>query len=186
LDWTFLLIDAIPLLAFVIIDSLGNTRKAVAGALALAALGIAYDLFRFGSLDEFTLISVGLIVVFGGLSIKYDNALFFKFKPAVLSGVSAAVLLITWSLDRPLLVTAMERYSDLVPPALEEQVHSPSFQTLLALSTLYLGWGFILHAGLVSWAAVRLSTWGWFFTRLVGGYAVLLAAVALAAHQAMG
>jgi len=65
MDWTFLLIDALPLLAFAVIDSLATTRKAVAAALALAGLAMAYDLYLFGHPDEFSLISLGLIVLFG-------------------------------------------------------------------------------------------------------------------------
>lgn len=186
MDWTFLLIDALPLLAFAVIDSLATTRKAVAAALALAGLAMAYDLYLFGHPDEFSLISLGLIVLFGGLALKYNNPVYFKFKPAVLSAVSALVLLTTWWLDRPLLVSALERYGDLLPPPLTAHTQSPLFRQLLALATAYLGWGFALHAAVVAWAALRLSTWGWFFTRLVGGYAVLFGAILLAASHLRG
>ena len=186
MDWTFLLIDALPLLAFAVVDSLGTTRKAVAAALALAGLATAYDLYLFGRPDEFSLISLGLIVLFGGLALKYDNPVYFKFKPAVLSAVSAVVLLGTWWLDSPLLVSALDRYADLVPAPLQAQTRTPVFRQIMALATLYLGLGFALHAAAVAWAALRLGTWGWFFTRLVGGYAVLFGSVLLAASHLRG
>ena len=52
---------------------------------------------------------MALASLFGGLALKYDNPVYFKFKPAVLSAVSAVVLLATWWLDSPLLVGALER-----------------------------------------------------------------------------
>lgn len=182
MDWSLLLIDAVPLLAFVLLDTFSTPRKAVIGALVVSAPLVAYEVYRFGAVDEFTLLSAFLIAVLGGLSLRFDNAVFFKFKPVLFDAIGAAVLVGSYLLDRPLLVTAMTRYGPhMLPEPYLSQLQQPRFLAVLALCTLYMGIGLLLHAGIVAWAALRLGTWGWYWTRLVSGGFIQIAAVVLAA-----
>lgn len=182
MDWTFLLLDAVPLLVFVIVDSLSNMRRAIGWALAVAGLELVYELYVFGELDEFSILSILLILVFGGLSLKFDTPLFFKFKPVVLSVATALTLLATCALGKPLLVMAMDRYGDLFPEQFRQVAHLPRMQLILARASLYLGFGFLVHAGAVAWAALRLNNWWWFATRSGGAYLMMFIAVWLAAR----
>ena len=180
MDWTFFLLDILPLLAFVVVDSLSNLKTALIAALAVAGLEVAYDVWSFGRIDEFTVISVLLVAVFGGLSLRFDNRLYFKFKPVVLSVVTAAALLVTCLLDRPLLVMAMDRYGPTLPESMRLTLQQPQVRAILERASLYLGFGFLLHAGAVAWAALRLGNWGWFAVRSVGAYAMMLVVMLLA------
>lgn len=182
MDWSILLMDFVPLLVFVVVDSLSNMRRAVVWALAVAGVEVIWEFCTFGEIDEFSMLSALLILIFGGLALKYNNALFIKFKPVILSLFTALALLITWGLGKPLLVTAMDRYGPLLPAQFQPLVHLPRMQEILARATLYLGFGFLLHAGVVAWAALRLGSWGWLLTRSAGAYLMMFVALWLAAR----
>jgi hypothetical protein len=181
-NWSLLLMDFGPLLVFVIVDSLSNTRRAVVCALGVAGLELIWEYATFGELDEFSLASTLLILVFGGLALRFDNPLFIKFKPVVLSLFTALALLITWALGKPLLVTAMDRYGQALPAQFQHLAHQPRMQEILTRATLYLGFGFLLHGGAVAWAALRLGNWGWLLTRSAGAYLMMFLAMWLAAR----
>jgi intracellular septation protein A len=181
MDWSILLFDVAPLLVFVVVDQLRGMRWAVGGALAAAAFELGYDLSRFGRIDEFTLVSVGLILLFGGLSIKFDNPLYFKFKPVVLSAVSALAFLVTYALSKPLLLMAMDRYREAIPESLRLVAEQPRTRQVFTRASLYLGFGFALHAGVVAWVALRLNNWWWLIARTAGAYLMLFLVVLLAA-----
>ena len=172
-NW-FLLIDLIPLLIFVIIDSLGRLRWAIFGAALAAVLEVAYSLWAFGEIDEFSYVSLGLIALFGGLSVKFDNAAYFKFKPVILNLAMAAVLIVTYAVGHPLLLLSVERYGHTLPAALQQQLGHPAVRAILERASLNLGFGLIAQAALVGWAALRLSTWWWFATRSAGFYLMML------------
>ena len=182
MDWSVLLMDFVPLLVFVVVDSLSNMRRAVVWALAVAGLELLWEFYTFGEIDEFSILSTLLIVVFGGLSLKFDNALFIKFKPVILSLFTALALLVTYLLGKPMLVTAMDRYHQLLPAQYQQLAHLPRMQEILARASLYLGFGFLLHAGAVTWAALRLGNWGWLVTRSGGAYLMMFIAIWLAAR----
>jgi intracellular septation protein A len=175
-NW-FLLLDLIPLLVFVVLDSMGRLRWAIVGALLAAVLEVGYSLVVFGEIDAFAYVSLALIALFGGLSIKFDNALYFKFKPVIVNLSMAGVLIVTYALDYPLLLMSTERYGDALPAMLQQRLAHPVVQAVLERASLNLGFGFILQAGLVGWAAMRMSTWWWFATRSAGFYLMVFAVV---------
>ena len=174
MEWTFLLLDAVPLLAFVLIDSVSNTRYALIGALALAGLELVFAYFMLGEIDRLSLFSAGLILVFGGLALKFNNALFFKFKPVVLNGIMALLFFGTYAMGQPILLWAMERYGNLLPPLMQKALLQPKTQLMLQRSSFLMGFGFLAHGAAVAWAALRLGNWGWFATRTFGGYGMMI------------
>jgi len=175
-NW-FLLLDMVPLLVFVILDSLGRLRWAIVGAAMAAVLEVAYSLLVFGEVDEFSYVSLGLIALFGGLSVKFNSSVYFKFKPVVLNLAMAAFFIVAYAMDRPLLLMGIERYGDVLPAALAEQLASPVVVEILERASLNVGFGLIVQAGVVGWTAVRLSTWWWFATRSAGFYLMMFAVV---------
>ena len=175
-NW-FLLLDFIPLLVFVVLDSLGRLRWAIAGAVLAAVLEVAYSLLVFGEVDEFAYVSLGLIALFGGLSVRFNSAVYFKFKPVVLNLAMASVFLFTYAVDRPLLLLGVERYGTTLPEVLQQRLAHPAVRQLLERASLNVGFGLVAQAGLVGWAALRLSTWWWFATRSAGFYVMMVAVV---------
>jgi intracellular septation protein A len=177
MDWSIFLLGALPLLVFVIVDSFSTMRHAVIGALAAAALEIGYSLYAFGEIDEFSIVSVALIMLFGGLSLKLGDPIYFKFKPVVLALVLAGTFFVTYALGNPLLVMAVERYGKTLPESAQRMLSLPEVQIVFERASLFMGFGLIAHAGVVVWAALRLGNWWWLAARSVGFYAMMVLVV---------
>ena len=173
MDWTILLLDFAPVLVFVVIDSFSNARYAVVGAVAVAGMEIGYSLYAFGEIDAFSYVATALILLFGGLSFKFNNPVYFKFRPVAIGIALAITCLVSYAMGKPLLVIAVERYSQAIPPQFHSQLQDPYIQAVLRRGSLYMGFGLIAQAILVGWAAVRLSNWWWLAIRTVGFYVML-------------
>jgi intracellular septation protein len=180
MDWTILLLDFIPLLVFVVLDSLGKVRYALLGAVLAAALELGYSFYALGRLDEFSLLIAAFVLVFAALSYKFNNPLFFKFKPVSLSALSALVFLATAAFSRPFLLTALDHYAALLPESVRPLLDQPRFRQMVARFNLYLGFASLLHAGLTAWAALRLSRWWWLAISSLGLYLAAFLAALLA------
>ena len=174
MNWVLLLTDLIPVLVFVALDSRGKTKYAVIGAVSAAALELGFSYLFLGGVDVFSLIYVALFLLFGGLSYRFNNSLFFKFKPVVISAVSGVIFLVGQVSGHPVLVTLMERYGDLLGTQQVGLLSHSETRIFLARASLYMIFGLFLHSGLVAWIALRYSTWWWFFARTGGGFAIVV------------
>ena len=180
MEWSLLLLDFVPLLVFVVLDSLSNVRYAVLGAVLAAALELGYSYFALGSIDSFSILFASFVLLFAGLSYKFDNPVLFKFKPAVIGALSGVAFLATSAFFEPLLLTMVDRYIDLIPTHQQHKMQDPAMRLILARFNLYLGFAFPLHAAATAWAALRLSRWGWFAVSGPGLYVVILLTALLA------
>lgn len=82
------LIQLLPLIVFIIVDSLvTDVRISIAAAILFAAGQMAFVYARTRRFEWLILIDVGLIGALGGISIAFDDDLFFKVKPAIVEGV---------------------------------------------------------------------------------------------------
>lgn len=85
-----------PLLAFFLTFGLWGIVPA-AGAYGLAtAASLGWSWSRHRHLPVLPLISAGLVLLFAGLTIALDNALFIKLKPTVTNGFFALALAASW------------------------------------------------------------------------------------------
>ena len=66
MHWSLLLLGVVPLFVYALVDSFTTMRRAVIAALVAAILEIIYSQYRFGVIDEFAYVSVGLVLVFWG------------------------------------------------------------------------------------------------------------------------
>lgn len=173
MQWSFLLLDLLPALVFVVVESLGNLRWALLATLGSAVFALGYSLYSFGEIDELTVISSGIVVLFGWLALHFDDGVYFKLKPAIINTVMAAVFLVTYSQGSPLMITAAERYGGMLPQPFQQALSLPEVRATLERMSLYLGFGLIAHAAVVAWAALRLRSWWWFAARGAGFYAMV-------------
>lgn len=181
MHWSFLLLDLLPLLVFVVLESMvTNIRYALLGAVGSVIFLVGCDLYLFGEIDEFTILSSGLVIVFGVLAVRFDNAAYFKIKPAVVNLILAGVFLTTHLQGSPLVLTALDRYAETFPPHVQQVLSRPEVRPMLERMSLYLGFGLIAQAAAVTWAALKLGSWWWFAIRSAGFYTMILL-VALAA-----
>ncbi len=82
----------LPLLVFIVVDSIvEDVRISIVSAIVFAAgqMGFIYYLKR--RIEWLVLVDVGLIAALGGVSIAFDNDLFFKVKPAIIEGLAVAL-----------------------------------------------------------------------------------------------
>lgn len=98
-----LLLEMGPLVLFFIIYSRFGLHSAIIAFIpaTLAALGVYY--FLQGKLPMMPLVSGVIVVVFGGLTLFFDNDQFFKMKPTIVSGIFGCVLLYGYYSGRQLL-----------------------------------------------------------------------------------
>ena len=88
-----LLVDFLPIVAFFITLKLSDVFIATAVAI-VATIGAAiYQRMTRGRIEPMTLVSCGLMVVFGGLTIALHDEVFVKWKPSILFVIFAAALI---------------------------------------------------------------------------------------------
>lgn len=165
----------LPLLAFVLIDSFAGLKSGVIAAIAFALAETAYTLFIYQTIDSLTVGSTVLVLVFGVLSLKSNNAIYLKLQPVVLGVAFGLVLLVMQLLNQPLLVMMVEKYQFMVPEELRSQLIHKTYLTMLARLSGILGFGFLIHAGLVAYSAFYMSKWWWLVFRGIGLYIMLFA-----------
>lgn len=174
MDLSSLLLDLIPLLVFVVLDGMGNVRYAVIGAVLAAVFELVYSHFMLGGVDTFSLIFAAFILVFAGLSYRFNNPIFFKFKPVAIGIITALVLLVTSALSQPALLSMADRYAQMLPDQMQSMLGDANVRQLFARMNLYLGFALLLHAAATAWAALHLSRWWWFAISGPGFYIAVL------------
>ncbi len=168
-----LLFGLLPLIIFVVIDSFAGIKMGIISAIIFAALEAGYTYYTTKSIDEITIVSCLLVAVFGVLSYYYENPLIFKLQPVILGLLLGIVFLVMQYLDKPLMVMMATKYRDILPAQLRENLANPFVLSRLSKVSLYLGFGFFLHAAGVAYAAFYLSNWWWLAVRGIGLYVVM-------------
>lgn len=180
MNLTTVLFGVLPLIVFVIVDSFAGLKTGIISAIGLALAEAVYSYLYYKTIDELTIGSLALVLVFGYISYKTENSLYFKFQPVLFGVIFSVLLLVTSFMGKPILVTMMYKYQYMIPAELREKVLNPIALELMAKSNLYLGWGFLLHAGVVAYAALYLSNWWWLILRGLGVYVMMFGAMMLA------
>ena len=83
------LTQLLPLIVFIVVDSfVTDVRISIVAAILFAVGQMVFVYVRTRRFEWLILIDVGLIVALGGVSIAFDNELFFKVKPAIIEGLT--------------------------------------------------------------------------------------------------
>ena len=178
-----ILAGLLPLVLFVVIDSFCGPKMGILAAGVAAVLELILSLQLFKTVDTLTIGSLILVIVMGATAWKMKNTTIFKMQPVVVGLALALVLLISYTIDRPILTLLMTKYKDYVPKQLAKQLTNPLFIRWLNLSTLYSGWAILIQTGLVAWAALKLNNWWWIAFRGIGFYVFFIGACLLAQYQ---
>lgn len=175
MQWQLLLFSMLPILAFAVVESFGNRRNAVMAAVVVAAVECVYNSVQLGFVEAFSLLSLVLFLVLGGLSLRRDRIVIFKFQPVAMGIVWAAAFWIHDSFflsDKALLPLILDKYvgvNEVIPPY--QRGYFAIYAQTMAKSLPFL---LVLHAGLTAYAALRLSTWWWFQVRVFGFYLLVV------------
>jgi intracellular septation protein len=168
-----LILGLLPLIAFVIIDAFLGLKSGLIAAILFAVAEAAYTIYEFGELDWLSIASLVLVLVFGLLSFKSNNAIYMKLQPVFLGISFGCVVLVLQILGKPILLLVIEKYGSLVPAEMQINANNPLVQKMLSQTSLNLGMGLLLHAALVAYAAFRMSNWWWLFIRGIGLYVMM-------------
>ena len=173
----------LPLILFVVIDSFSGLKSALISAVIFAVLEVGFSLYLFGDLDFITICSLVLIIVLAGASYYTKSPLHFKLQPVILSAILGLFFLVTFFIGKPVLLIMLLKYQAQLPDVIKEASRIPVFQELCKLTSHYLGYAFLAHAGVTLWAALKLSKWWWIALRGIGFYFFMFLAIIVAKLQ---
>lgn len=98
-----LLIDFLPIVAFVIAYWLTNIKTAIAVIMVAMTLQVAITWVIKRTVNKMLLASTALVVVLGAISLAIDNDLVFKWKPTVLNWAFGLAFLVSrYVSDKPM------------------------------------------------------------------------------------
>lgn len=159
----------IPILVFLAADYIYGPMVGIVVAIAFGLAEMIYFYIKNKQIEKFVLFDIGLLVIFGGISLVLRNEIFFKIKPAVLEAVLVVVLAIHGFTNTPLLLLIGKRY-------MGQMKMQPAQQQMMKMLAKILAVIMFLHVVLIVWSAYYWSHEAWAFVS--GGlFYILLALV---------
>ena len=151
------LFDLFPVILFFVAFKFSNIFVATGVAIAATFVQIGWVWFRHRKVDNMLWISLGVITVFGGATLLFQNETFIKWKPTVLYWLFAGVLLGSRIFFKRNLIKSM----------LGDKMTMPD----LAWHKMNLSWvGFFTAMGFANlFVAYTFSTDTWVNFKLFGG-----------------
>ncbi|GAA4405994.1 septation protein A [Quisquiliibacterium transsilvanicum] len=112
-----MLFDLLPVILFFVAYKLGDIYLATGVAIVASVVQIGWLKLRRQPVDNMQWVSLGIIVVFGGLTLLLKDETFIKWKPTVLYGLFAVALLVSrYAFGRNLIEAAMGKQVRLPAP----------------------------------------------------------------------
>ena len=158
------LFDLFPVILFFIAFKFGDIFVATGVAIAATFVQIGWVWFRHRKVDNMLWVSLGIITVFGGMTLIFHDETFIKWKPTVLY----------WAFALTLIVSALVFRKNLIRTLLTEQMKLPE----VVWDQLNWSWaGFFVFMGFANLAvafAFNFSTDDWVNFKLFGGVGLML------------
>lgn len=160
-----LLAQMLPLIVFIIVDSVCNNIKiSIISAIIFAAGQLLFYYMKTGRFDWFVLLDVGLIAGLGFISIVLKNEMFFKVKPAIIEAATIIFMLVLiFSPDRFML----DYFGRMVPKGM---MLNPATIGALKKMLLFMCGYILVHIGAVLYTAQFSSRKMWAFVSGPGFY----------------
>lgn len=163
-----LLFDFLPILAFFIALKLSDVYVATGVAVAATIVAAVYQRYSKGRVEPMTLVSCGLMVFFGGLTIAFQDPVFVQWKPTVLQLLLALVFIGSRFVgDRPIAQRLLGKAFEA-----ERKVWLRVNDGLTVF--------FVLMAGLNLWVAYNFSMDTWATFKLFGLIGLNIVAIVFA------
>jgi intracellular septation protein len=133
------LADFFPVLLFFVAYQLFGIYVATATAIVAAAVQVAYLWFRHRKVEKMQWITLGLLTVFGGMTLLLHDPLFIKWKPTVVNWLFAAAFLGSALFRGPTLIQRMMGQAMELPSAVWSRLNLAwgIFFLLLGLANLH-------------------------------------------------
>ncbi|MFO0750612.1 MAG: septation protein A [Myxococcota bacterium] len=162
------LFDFLPIISFFVALKFSDIYIATGVAVAVTIAVVIYQRVKKGRIEPMTLVSAGLMVVFGGLTIALHDETFVKWKPTVLELLLAIAFVVSRFVgDKPIAQRMLAKAFEA-----ERRVWLRVNDGL----TLF----FVLLAGLNLWVAYTFSTDTWATFKVFGLIGLNIVALVLA------
>ena len=113
-----LLIDFFPILLFFIAYKLYGIYVATGVAIAASALQVGWQWWRHRRVEKMQLATLGLLILFGGMTLALHDPIFVMWKPTIVNWLFAAVFLGSPLFGKKSLVERMMSHAIQVPAAI--------------------------------------------------------------------
>ena len=110
-----MLADLFPVILFFIAYQLFDIYVATQVAIAAAVLQVAYHKIRYGKVENIQWVTLGLLTVFGGLTLALRDPTFIKWKPTVVNWLFAGAFLFSQIFMRRSLLRRMMDHAIALP-----------------------------------------------------------------------
>lgn len=112
-----LLSDFLPVVAFFVAFKLQGFYVATATLIAVTLVQLAWTWFKHRRVERLQLMVAGLVLLFGGLTLVFENDLFLKWKPTLINwGFAIAFLGSAFIGEKPLIQRLMGGQLELAKP----------------------------------------------------------------------
>lgn len=149
----------VPIVLFTLIEEYYGVIWGLITALIWGVGEIAFELFKYKKVEKITLISNGLIIFLGLISLFTQEGIWFKLQPAIIELGFTFFLWGSLILKKPLFLVMARQQSIEPPQEVLEQFPGLTFR---------LGIFFLIHSLLAVWAAFYWSTTNWALLKGVG------------------
>lgn len=139
-----MLADLFPVILFFIAYQLFDIYVATQAAIAAAALQVAYHWFRYKKVENTHWLTLGLLLVFGGLTLALRDPTFIKWKPTVVNWLFAAAFLLSQLFMRRSLLQRMMDHAITLPDAAWTRLNAAwvAFFLSMGVLNLYVAYNF--------------------------------------------
>ena len=98
-----LLIDIGPLAVFFIFYTRSGLQASILPFMLATVIAVLFSYILEKKIPVMPTVGAGIVLLFGGLTIYFDNEIFFKMKPTIINALFAAILIISTYLKKPIL-----------------------------------------------------------------------------------
>ena len=96
-------VDIGPLAVFFIFYTRGNLQSAILPFMIATVIAVLFSYIVDKKIPIMPTVGAGIILVFGGMTIYFDNDVFFKMKPTIINLLFAVILYAGQLLNKPIL-----------------------------------------------------------------------------------
>ena len=149
----------LPIIAFTVIE---ESYGIIAGLVAGMVFGVGEIIYEWVTVRKVSMItwtSNGLILGLGGISLIFNEGLWFKLQPAILEFGFFIFLLGSWIMKKPFLQLMIEKQNPDAPDFVKAQLSGMTFR---------LSFFMLVHALIATWAAFYWSTEAWVMLKGIG------------------
>jgi isopentenyldiphosphate isomerase/intracellular septation protein A len=146
----------LPLFVFIAADELWGTTVGLIVAVVFGIGQLVFTFIKEKRIDRFTLLDTGLIIVLGGVSIIFDNDIFFKVKPGLIELIMVVILGISVFTPVNILFSMSKRYMGDIE--MNDTMAKQMKRSILFMFVL-----FSIHTVLVFYSAFYMSKEAWAF-----------------------